>query len=223
MDPATPVILTGEFNIQQIEEDPELLIRDYLPQRPDIKKQRQEIERLELSQKQGLVDARAPSLGLSFSWRGSGGIVTATPTPFNDSISASVTLSLPINPWIPGTTQSQALRSARSNVETTLLELKKTEDNAAAQIRSLTASLRNSWNSLEIARLREQIAQRSYELTERGFLAGTVESLALEDSRNSLSSARQGLLEGERDYQITILNLAQELNADWRQFVRSTP
>jgi multidrug efflux system outer membrane protein len=223
MDPAAPVTLTGEFNIQQIEEDPEQLIRDYLPQRPDVKKQRQEIERLELSQKQGLVDARAPSLGLSFSWSGGGGIVTANPTPFSDSISASVTLSIPINPWIPGTTQSQALRTAKSGVATALLDLKNIEDNAAAQIRSLILSLRNSWNSLEIARLRQQIAQRSYELTERGFLAGTVESLALEDSRNSLSSARQELLERERDYQITTLSLAQELNADWRQFVRSTP
>jgi multidrug efflux system outer membrane protein len=223
MDPATPVALTGEFNIQKIEEDPERLIGEYLSQRPDVKKQRQEIERLDLTQKQRLLDARAPSLSLSFDWSGSGGIISAKPNPLSDSISGSVRVSIPVNSWIPGTTQAQALRTAKSGVETALLDLKNIEDNAAAQIRSLTASLRNSWNSLEIARLREQIAQRSYELTERGFLAGTVESLALEDSRNSLSTVRQELLERERDYQITILNLAQELNVDWRQFVRSTP
>jgi multidrug efflux system outer membrane protein len=221
MDPATPVTLTGEFNIQKIEEDPERLIREYLSQRPDVKKQRQEIERLELSQKQKLLDARAPSLNLSFDWSGGGGITPAN--PFSDSISGSVRVSIPVNSWIPGTTQAQALRGAKSEVETARLDLKSIEDNAAAKIRSLTVSLRNSWNSLEIARLREQSAQRSYELSERGFLAGTVEFLDLESSRNSLSTARQGLLEGERDYQLTILDLAQELNADWRQFVRSTP
>jgi outer membrane protein TolC len=229
MPPQTPVTLKGEFNIQRLEEDPERLIREYLSKRPDIQQQRQTIEQLELTERRGALEARSPSLRLSFNWGGSpgtasgGGSSGGITNPFADTISGTAALSIPVDPWIPGTKNAQPLRTAKSTVEKALLDLRNTEDIAAAQIRSLTANLRNSWESLEIARLRAQIAQRSYELTERGFLAGTVESLALEDSRNDLASARYQLLRSELIYQNLVLDLARALNVDWRQFVRSTP
>jgi outer membrane protein TolC len=222
LSPETPVELLGEFEVRRVELDPETLIRDYLPQRPDIRQRSQAIEEQELSYRRDLLNARAPSLGLTFGWSGGpgGGGITG---PFSDSVSGGVSLSIPINSWIPGSKESQALRNARSAVETARLNLKSAEAQAAADIRSLTASLRNSWESLEIARLREQVAQRSYELTERGFLNGAVESLALETSRKSLADARYQLLRSEYSYQNLVLDLAQAINADWRQFIRSAP
>jgi multidrug efflux system outer membrane protein len=222
LPPETPVNLEGEFNIRRVEVDPEELIREYLPKRPDIEQQRRTIETLELTERQKVLDARAPSLSLSLSWAGNSGSGGIT-SPFSDSVSGSVSLSIPVNSWIPGTTDSQALRTARSDIERNRLELKNIEEQAAGQIRSLTANLRNSWESLEIARLREQVAQRSYELTEQGFLNGAVESLTLETSRSSLAAARYQLLRSEFSYQSLVLELAQAINADWRQFIRSGP
>jgi outer membrane protein TolC len=216
----TPVVLEGSFVIVQIDEDPEELVREYLPRRPDIVKQRQEIERLEYTEKQGALSAKAPSLSLQTQWRGgsgSGGISS----DFTDSVTGSASVSIPISPWIPGTRTAQQIRSAGANVEKARLELKNIEDTASAQIRSYTASLRNSWNSLEIARLRVSIAERTYELTDQGFRNGVVDFLDLETIRNDLASARQQLLERERDYQITTLDLAKALNRDWKQFTRS--
>jgi outer membrane protein TolC len=216
----TPVVLEGSFAIVQVDEDPEDLIKEYLPRRPDIVRQRQEIERLEYTEKQGALSARAPSLSLQTQWRGgsgSGGISS----DFTDSVTGSASVSIPISPWIPGTRSAQQIRSAGANVEKARLELKNIEDTASAQIRSYTASLRNSWNSLEIARLRVSIAERTYELTDQGFRNGVVDFLDLETIRNDLASARQQLLERERDYQITTLDLAKALNRDWKQFTRS--
>jgi outer membrane protein TolC len=215
-----PVALEGNFAIVQIDEDPEDLIREYLPRRPDILKQRQEIERLEYTERQSALSAKAPSLSLQTQWRGgsgSGGIGA----DFTDSVTGSASVSIPISPWIPGTKSAQQIRGAGANVEKARLELQNIEDAAAAQIRSYTANLRNSWNSLEIARLRVNIAERTYELTEQGFRNGAVDFLDLETIRNDLSSARQQLLERERDYQITTLDLAKALNRDWKQFARS--
>jgi outer membrane protein TolC len=219
LPPETPVRLEGEFEIQRLEIDPEELIRDYLPQRPDIEQQRRGIEELELTRRQKVLDARAPSVNLSFNW--SGGSNAGITGPFTDNISGTVRLNIPINPWIPGTGEAQNLRLAESSIEKALLDLKSTEDAAAGQIRSLTANLRNSWESLEIARLREQVARRSYELTEQGFLNGTVESLTLETSRNDLAAARYQLLRGEVQYQNLVLELARDINVDWRQLSRS--
>ncbi|MDR1445104.1 MAG: TolC family protein [Treponema sp.] len=222
LSPETPVSLEGEFEIRRIELDPEELIRDYLPRRPDIEQQRRVIEELELTKRQRVLEARAPSIAFSFNWSGGSGNTGIT-GPFTDTISGTASLSIPVNSWIPGTTESQTLRAAENNIEKALLDLKNTQDAAAGQIRSLTANLRNSWESLEIARLREQIARRSYELTERGFLNGTVESLALETNRNNLADARLQLLQSEVRYQNLVLDLARAVNVDWRQLTRSEP
>jgi outer membrane protein TolC len=216
-----PVRLEGEFTIRKVELDPEELIRDYLPGRPDIQQQRQGIEKLELTERQSVLSNRAPSLNLSFNWGGSPGSSaggSAINNPFSDSFSGSATLRIPINPWIPGTREFQTLRRARAEIDKARLDLKNTEDAAAAEIRSLAAGLRNSWESLEIARLREEIARRSYEYSEQGFLAGSVEALTLENSRNSLAEARYQLLRGELNYRNLVLDLARALNTDWRQF-----
>ncbi|MDR2375468.1 MAG: TolC family protein [Treponema sp.] len=218
LSPETPVNLVGEFDVRQLELDAEELIRDYLPKRPDIQQRRQAIEESELNYRQSLLNARAPSVSFSFGWSGGSGNGGIT-VPFSDSVRGSISLSIPINSWIPGTTASQALRTAESAIENARLSLKSTEDQAAGQIRSLAANLRNSWESLEIARLRVEVAQRSYELTERGFLNGVVESLTLETSRNNLAAARYQLLRSEFSYQKLVLDLAQAINADWRQFI----
>jgi outer membrane protein TolC len=101
-------------------------------------------------------------------------------------------------------------------VEKARLGLKNAENEAAAQIRSLAAALRDSWASIEIARLSVEIAERTYELHEEGFRLGTVESLALEDTRNSLAEKRQQLLQSELAYQTMTLDLAAALNIDWK-------
>ncbi|MDR3148013.1 MAG: TolC family protein [Treponema sp.] len=222
LPPETPVTLEGDIDVRQVDVDPEELIRDYLPKRPDIVQQSQEIERLELTRRQTLLDARSPSVSLSLGWAGGGNI----PGAFSDSVtvSGSVALSIPINSWIPGTSDFQTLRTAESAIEKAKLDLKNTEALAQNQIRSFTATLRNSWESLEIARMREELAERSYELTERGFVSGVVESLTLETSRNNLAAARYQLLRSQLTYQNLVLDLAQAINADWRQFIiRSSP
>jgi outer membrane protein len=217
-----PVRLEGEFAIQKVDLDPEELIRNYLPGRPDIQHQRRAIEGLGLTERQTAMTRRAPSLDLSFNWQGSPGGSTggarAINNPFSDSLSASATLRIPIDPWIPGTKDSQTLRRAQAEINKARLDLKNTEDAAAAEIRSLTANLQNSWESLEIARLREEIAQRSYEYSEQSFLAGSLEALTLENSRSNLAEARYQLLRGELAYRNQVLALARAVNADWRQF-----
>jgi outer membrane protein TolC len=222
-----PVRLEGEFTIQKVELDPEELIRDYLPGRPDMQYQRRVIEGLELTGRQTAMVRRAPSLDLSFNWQGSpggsAGGTRAINNPFSDSLSASATLRIPIDSWIPGTRDSQTLRRAQAEIDKARLDLKNTGDAAAAEIRSLMANLQNSWESLEIARLREEIARRSYGYSEQGFLAGSLEALTLENSRNSLAEARYELLRGELAYRNLVLDLARAINADWRQFAGGGP
>jgi outer membrane protein TolC len=212
----------GFIEITRIDADAESLIREYLPKRPDIQRQRQTITGLEYTQKQNRLSSRAPSLSLSAQWRGSpgsGGISGE----FSDNISGGLSLSIPIDPWIPGTRTDQSIRSAGAELEKSRIELKNLEVRTANEIRSLTANLKNSWESIETSRFRLELAERTYELTERGFQQGAVEFLTLEDARNSMTEARQQLLNEELAYQTMTLDLAAALNIDWKEIGRTIP
>ncbi|MDR1107683.1 MAG: TolC family protein [Spirochaetaceae bacterium] len=215
-DQNTGTRLEGAIAVTPFEADPEQLIREYLPQRPDIVSQWQKIEQLENTRKQTFLSSRGPSINLSASYEGN------YFREFTDNLSGSVTVAIPLDGWIPGTLKDQALRSARAEVEKAKLELKNIEDTARAGIRSLSAQLRDSWAGIEISRLRVEIAERTYELTEEGFRNGTVELLTLEDTRNRMAEARQQLLTDELAYQTMLLDLAASLNVDWRDFAGRT-
>jgi outer membrane protein TolC len=218
-DQNTEVSLEGAIDIAPLEVDAEALILEYLPKRPDIISQRQKIEQLEMTRKKNTGSSKVPSLSLSTNWNG--GSKFDSSSKFSDNLSGSVTLNIPVDPWIPGTKSNQTGRTDTAEVEKARLDLKNAETAAKTQIRSLGASLRNSWASLEIALLRVEIARRTYEYKDEGFRNGTVGYQDFEDTRNELTSARQRLLQSELAYQNLILDLAVALNVDWKELARS--
>jgi outer membrane protein TolC len=211
----TQIDLSGDVSIVKIDADAQSLINDYLHKRPDIIRAVQEIERLEASEKQSVLSGRAPSLTLSLEWSSS------RINPFNDSLSGTARLSIPIDSWLSGTSKDQAIRRARESVEKAKLDLAMTEDSAKTQIRSLTALLRNSWNSIEAARLSQEVAVRSYELTEYGFINGTIEYLTLENARNNMAESKQRLLQSELSYFNMTLDLCTAVNIDWKKLTET--
>jgi outer membrane protein TolC len=206
--------LEGKIEIVKIEADAERLIQDNLSGRPDIVSRRQEIERLENAQKQASWSNKAPSLRLEAGWN------SRNFNPFTDTLSGSATLNIPIDPWIPGTSRSQSVLGAKYAIDKARFDLQSAEDAAAAQIRSLAANLRNSWDSIEIARLSLSVAVRGHELTQEGFSKGTVDSLKLEDARNNMVAARQRLLQSELSYFIMILDISAALNINWKDLMK---
>ncbi|MDR2716502.1 MAG: TolC family protein [Treponema sp.] len=214
------IALEGKIQIVKIEANADNLIREYLPRRPDIISRRQEIERLENTRKQLSSSGKAPSLSarLSADWTGQG--MDPFIDKLSDKLSGSASITIPIDPWLPGTSRSQSVRAAKLAVDKARLDLQSAEDAAVAQIRSLAANLRNSWDSIEIARLSVGVAERGYELTDQGFRNGTVESLKLGDARNNLINARQRLLQAELSYLNMILDISAALNINWKDLMK---
>ncbi|MDR2782431.1 MAG: TolC family protein [Treponema sp.] len=213
MDAASgQVTLDGAIKSEEASFDAEALIRDALPQRPDIVKQRQTIERLELTKQQKVLSSKAPSVSGSIQWRGGPG--SASQRQFSDSITGSLSIAIPIDPWIPGAKSNQTLRNAETDIEKARLDLVNIENTAKNEIRNLCANARNLWGTIEIARMQVNIAERAYRLTERAFQQGAVEVLTLEDSRNALTAAHQQLLSAELAYKLGLLDLEAAVNID---------
>jgi multidrug efflux system outer membrane protein len=218
MDAEADIILTGTVDIVQIAYHAEQLIFRYLAGRPDIISQRQAIEMLELTRTVTTLGSRAPTLTFSGGWGGNTSLNSSA--PFADNLSASVTLNIPVDSWIPGTRQSQNIRSANADLEKARLDLQNIQTQAKTEIRSLVSNLNNTWESLEIARLRVDIAQRTVDAADEAFRNGAVAFQELEDRRRDLSNARQRLLQGELHYQNLLLDLAAALNMEWRILTR---
>jgi outer membrane protein TolC len=207
--------LIGEIAVSRITVDPDALIEKYLAKRPDMVKQKQTIERLSLSKKQQALSKRAPSVSASARWSAS---ASGNSNSFTDTIRGELSVSVPLDPWIPGTKTHQALRSADAELEKATLDLKNLEKDAENEIRNLAENLDNLWKTIEMSRMQVRLAERAYRLTEQGFQQGAVEFLTLEDARASLESAKQQLLSGELAYKTGILDLEAAVNADLEVF-----
>jgi outer membrane protein len=208
--------LLDEISIVKISADAETFIKDYLSDRPDIARNVQEIERLENASKQLSLQNKAPSLDLSMTWSSS-----LKFDPFSERLSASANLRIPIDPWIPGTSRSQAVDRSKDSIEKAKFDLESTETSARTLIRTLTALLQNSWDSIIIARLSYEAAQLSYRLTEQGFNNGIIESLVLDDARSNMTSAKQRVYQSELAYFNMILDLSAAINMDWKNLVKT--
>jgi len=135
----------------------------------------------------------------------------------DDAASAEIALVIPIDPWIPRTKTDQAVKRSGLEYQKARLELQNTENSARQEIRSLTASIRNTWAEVETARLQAGFAQRAYELASQGYRMGTMNFLNFETIRNRLTEARQTLLQSELNYKILTLDLASSLNMEEKE------
>ncbi|MDR3276674.1 MAG: TolC family protein [Treponema sp.] len=208
------VILEGDLELARLELDPEQLIRDYLPRRPDILAQAGTIRRLELERKARALELRSPTLTITGGYGLSGYTGTGR---FADSFRLGLGLSVPISPWIPGSAGDQAIGRADREIEQARLDLQNMENSAKILVRSLAERIKLSWEGIGIARSRAELAARNYDLAEQGARNGSLESPALETARNGLVQARQQLVENELAYKTLSLDLAAALNIHWTE------
>ncbi|MDR0447647.1 MAG: TolC family protein [Treponema sp.] len=208
LDPNKPVILVGDSGITKLSLNSEVLIHERLALRPDIIYQRNEIERLKNTRAETFLSSKAPSVDLFASWGAS------AKSGFDDMLSAGISVTIPIDPWVPRTRTDQAVKRSDGEYQKAQLELISMEDNARQEIQSYTDSIGNTWTEVEIARLQAGYAQRAFELAEQFYRRGTMSYLDFEAVRNRLDDARQQQFQSELAYKILVLDLASSLNME---------
>jgi len=211
IESSAAIELSGEIAPEIVEIEVESLIGEYLGNRTDIRSAYLQVKQLQAVSRSTKASSRAPSLSLSGRWNVSPEEVW---NANSDSYSLGLSVSIPVDSWIPGSRDDQSITSAVSNVEKSRLNLEQVRKQAELEVRSLAAALDQSRQSIQIARLQEEIAQRSYDLAEEGFQKGTVERLELGEIRKELLSARQNLLSERYQYLLSLNELLNALNLD---------
>jgi multidrug efflux system outer membrane protein len=132
----------------------------------------------------------------------------------------SVTLSIPIDPWIPGTSASLERKNDKDSValaETALDSAKKAADQDIQK--KVNAVVQNS-ASIESSDLKYRIASRAYELTEQGYRSGLKSQIELQDANQTMVKAEQEAVTTKITYLSSVYNLAAALNMDIAELYR---
>lgn len=200
------IVLDGALEAQRIEPDVERLIAGYLHRRSDVRGA--ELTLLQEEADRGAAAwSRAPSVSLQ------AGVSGLESVP-DQSLSASLSVSIPLDGWVPGSAESLGIRAAGREKEKAEYSLQALRRAAELEIRGLVSALEQAGRSLDIAALQTGIAARLYSLAEQGYAGGTVARLELEEARGDLLSARLDELNGTYAYLSALLDLKAALGID---------
>ncbi len=131
----------------------------------------------------------SPSLTLSLSYR-----PTWSDLPFRDNGSASLAVSMPLDTFLPWSTERQAAAAAEESIATLESQLAETRTGAEITARSLARKIEQSRVSVKALKLSVTLAERSYNLTEEAYRFGTKDVLNVQNASDSLQSARMQVL-----------------------------
>lgn len=206
--------LTGSLNVEVLDFDGAALMDALMMNRFDIRIARKNREIRENAETLAEAAQRSPALSLKGDWNRSAGDLTDP--DWQDSLTLSLTLRMPLEGFIPGSSADLTIRSARRQSEKTELTLEETILAAEEEVRTVLMTLEGARETMEITAFSVELAERTYGMTEEAFRQGTKEILDVEGAQNKLLTARQDLIMSRYDYLAGLLDLETALNADRR-------
>jgi multidrug efflux system outer membrane protein len=212
------VELIGDIEIKSLALPPgEALAAAYDGKHFDVINQSFTLRQAELNAKIQTASL-APTLGLSESIRLS---PQNTGFSFDDPASTgsfSLTLSIPVSSFIPGSSGSLDIKTARDSASLAQNTLETAREKAAEDIKQKADTFLRTEESIESRQLNYRISLRAYELSEQGYARGLVSATDLQASRQRMISAQQAVVQAEVSYLSASYELASALNLDINEF-----
>lgn len=219
IDKAEAVAIEGEIGITEIGLDAEALIAEHIEDRFDLRSKRSEIEGyrlLQTSRRAGM----APDVSLSFSLGGSvNGPFTnpwfgASGAWISSYPRLSVSLSLPIDPLLPGSRLREEIAKTETDMEAAELGLLELRKSAELTIESLVENLRDKQEYISVLRLNVELARKAASIAEDDYELGRTDLQTVEEAQLELEKAEAAVLEEEYNFVIALLDLEYALNTD---------
>lgn len=218
LDLEQDVLIQGVLDVRDrtsdisLDSEAEDLIDAFMMNRLDIQTAMKSVEVQELTESVTSIGNRTPTLSLSGDWTNNAADISDT--DWYDTATVSLTLALPLNAFIPGSSQTLAIRDSRRETEKAKLDLEETILNAEEDIRTILMELDGYRENMEITELSVELAEKTYEMTDYAYRQGTREILDVEDAQNKLLEAQQDLVSSRYNYLSGLLDLELALNTD---------
>ena len=138
---------------------------------------------------------------------------------FNDVASATVTVSIPISSYIPGSSANNSLKNAEDSVAISKLELNAGRKDYISALRSTLTSIEQNRSNIEISSKKVEVAQNTYDLALESYNAGLTSFSDLQTRMDALSSAQIELINAESEYIQNVYSLSFMLDIDYESLV----
>ena len=216
LDREASLSIRGSIEPKTIILEVEKLSKNYLENRLDIKTILKEIEILEVQRKLAVAEEYTPTLSLSYTFR------TGVSDPFRadwgssaswyDSSTFGISLSFPIDGFIPGSSSDTRMRGMDDEIEKAHIELVQQRQLAEVEIETIVMKLKKSLRTLRALEQNVLLAQKTYDLAEMQYNAGVAELLEVEEAYDALQEAKLGVLEERYNYLSGLFDLEYALN-----------
>jgi outer membrane protein TolC len=203
--------VTGSLDTPVLDLDASSLINKFMAKRLDVQSAVKNLDIQENLKEATNFSKRTPSISLSGDW--SNYTYDTSDLDWNDAVSLTLSLSLPLNGFIPGSEDTLEINDTAREVEQARLQLQEIMDSAEQDIHTLVMQLEGYLENIEITAFSVELAQRTYEMTESAYEFGTKELLDLEDAQNKLLSANEDLLQSRYSYLSGLIDLEYALNS----------
>ena len=131
---------------------------------------------------------------------------------FGDNGSFSVTMSVPVEDWIPHSGTSNKIKNAQDDIDRLAYQKELALLGAEMEIRTLSMSLNTSRENLRVLAESIKINQQSLEMSREAYNSGQLNLLDLETAENDLLQAELDLVSEKYSYISSLLNLEAAIN-----------
>ena len=213
------ITLDGSLDTPFYTIDSDSILSNFLKDRADLNSLDQQISSLDYSIRAVALNAKSPTLTMSYAYalNGSNSTTgfTGTQDPwsnFTDNSQLSLMLSWKLDSFIPGSKTDVEIKSLRDRKESLMLDRTMAVENAGMEMRNLINNLTTYQKTIEANSSGAALAQRTYELYEEAYKAGTRKLLDVESAQNSLLKSNQELLAAKYQYIAGLLDLIYAAN-----------
>ncbi len=166
----------------------------------------------ELNKKQAFT----PSLSLQGSYGISGWSDTNSNT-FSDSFSYTVGVALPLDGFIPNSRTQVALASMEDSYDKLALQKRQAIEQMEVNIAGQVQNLNQLALQAELAKQSLSVSERLYEAQTIQYYSGYVGFITLEEARNNVMKAKQGVLGVQYQYITALIDLVYDLNIQMKE------
>ncbi|PIE04851.1 MAG: hypothetical protein CSA76_02075 [Spirochaetales bacterium] len=223
--------LEGSMETRPVDLDAQKLIEANLAGRLDLRKLDKQIESLKYSVLSAGLGAKSPSLILGYNYGYSGSrnyleMVSPLAPPalhsdwgkWMDNGTFSIALNWKLDGLIPGSSGDVVYKNLKSRLSSLELARNMAREKAEIDITNLVNDLSVARKNIEASTSTVELAQKTFELTEEAYRAGSREILDVESAQNNVMKASLQLLMARYNYIAAILDLEYELNTTSNNF-----
>lgn len=198
--------------------DAQTLYLDYAGDNTTVRSLQNSVSQAQNDSKTMKLSARVPTVSVSGSWGLSGRIVDATVQSSTGGLSdtglVSVSVSVPLSSYIPGTSQNLAIKNSEDAVTTARLQLQAGQQALLQSIESAVLNITQQQENLRMMQQNLETTQYSYDLSVEAFEAGLLSNQELETARTSLLNAQIDILSTRLNHLTGCIELASLLETD---------